>query len=76
MPARPPWKPPPWLLALDVVGVLLLAGGLVLQFAPESGIAMALPAALRVPLLALGATVFLAAWVGLLVSLLEHRRRG
>jgi hypothetical protein len=76
-PVRPatPWKPPLWLLALDLVGMLLLAGGLILQFAPDSGLAAALPPTLRLPLLAIGGTCFMVGWVGLLLSILEHRRQ-
>jgi uncharacterized membrane protein YgdD (TMEM256/DUF423 family) len=62
------------LIAIDLVGVLLLTGGLILQFAPDSALGAALPVGIRLPLLAIGGTCFIIGWVGLLLSILEHRR--
>jgi hypothetical protein len=71
---KPPWKPPMWLFALDVIGLLLLGLGLAMQFAPETALSQALPAALRLPLLAVGGVLFALCWAGLAMSLLDHRR--
>jgi hypothetical protein len=43
-----------WLFALDAIGLLLLGLGLAMQFAPDSTLSQALPAAFRLPLLAVG----------------------
>lgn len=73
--APPPWKPPLWALALDILGVLVLALGLLMQFSPASAVAEALPATLRVPLLALGGVMVLGGWAGLAMSMIAHHRR-
>lgn len=72
--ASTPWKPPLWALALDLLGVLVLGLGLLMQFSPASAIAQALPATLRVPLLALGGVMLLLGWAGLTMSLIASRR--
>ena len=71
---KTPWKPPMWLFALDAVGLLLLVLGLMMQFAPDSGLAQALPPSFRLPLLVAGGGLFALCWAGLAMSLLEHRR--
>lgn len=72
--APTPWKPPLWALALDTLGLLVLGLGLWMQFSPASAIAQALPATLRVPLLALGGVMVLLGWAGLAMSLVASRR--
>ena len=69
-----PWTPPLWLLALDAIGLLLLGLGLLMQLAPHSALAQALPAGVRLPLLGVGGGLFVLCWVGLAMSMLEHRR--
>ncbi|MCX7043047.1 MAG: hypothetical protein NT117_10370 [Gammaproteobacteria bacterium] len=71
---KTPWKPPMWLLALDFIGLGLLGLGLAMHFAPDSAVAQALPATLRLPLLALGGGLFAFCWSCLVMSLLDHRR--
>lgn len=73
---KTPWKPPVGLLAMDLLGVALLALGLAMQFAPESPLARALPPTLRLPLLIVGGAAAAMGWAGLVASLLAHRRRG
>ena len=73
--APSPWKPPLWALALDLSGLLVLGIGLLMQFAPDSAVARALPADLRVPLLALGGGMLLLGWAGLAMSVIGHHRR-
>jgi hypothetical protein len=74
-PIKTPWKPPLGLLALDVLGVILLAMGLVMHFAPDAALAQALPGTLRLPLLIIGAGMAALGWAGIVASLLAHRRR-
>ncbi len=69
-----PWKPPIWLLALDIGGFLLLGLGLVLHYVPGTALSQALPDTLRLPLLIIGGCMFAAGWGGMLLSLLTHRR--
>ena len=73
-PKAAPWRPPLWLLALDAIGLLLLWLGLLMQLAPDSTLAQALPAGVRLPLLGVGGGLFVLCWVGLAMSMLEHRR--
>jgi hypothetical protein len=68
------WKPPLWLLALDTIGLLMLGLGLLMQLAPDSALAQSLPAGVRLPLLGIGGGFFVLGWVGLAMSMLEHRR--
>lgn len=74
-PAKTAWKPPIGLLALDVLGVALLAVGLVMQFAPDAALAQALPPTARLPLLIIGGGMAAVGWAGMVISLLAHRRR-
>lgn len=76
-PPRPPqvWLPPVWLLAVNTVGMVALALGLILQFAPESSTAQSLPAWAALPLLAFGGVTFLLAWYAMLRLLLSARQR-
>jgi hypothetical protein len=74
--APTPWKPPLWALALDTLGLLVLGLGLLMQFSPASPIAQALPATLRVPLMALGGVMLLGGWAGLAMSLIASRQQG
>jgi hypothetical protein len=74
-PNKTPWKPPLGLLALDVFGVVLLATGLAMQFAPDAALVQALPGTLRLPLLIIGGAMAALGWAGMLASLLAHRRR-
>ncbi len=71
---KTPWKPPLWLFALDAIGLLLLGLGLLMQFAPDSSVALSLPASFRLPFLAVGGVFFAFGWVGLAMSLLTHHR--
>lgn len=74
-PAKTAWKPPIGLLLLDVLGVALLAVGLVMQFAPDAALAQALPPTVRLPLLIIGGGMAAVGWAGMVISLLAHRRR-
>lgn len=74
-PAKTAWKPPIGLLLLDVLGVALLAVGLVMQFAPDVALAQALPPTVRLPLLIIGGGMAAVGWAGMVISLLAHRRR-
>lgn len=74
-PAKTAWKPPIGLLMLDVLGVALLAVGLVMQFAPDAALAQALPPTVRLPLLIIGGGMAALGWTGMVISLLAHRRR-
>lgn len=74
-PAKTAWKPPIGLLVLDVLGVALLAVGLVMQFAPDTALAQALPPTVRLPLLIIGGGMAAVGWAGMVISLLTHRRR-
>lgn len=74
-PMKTPWKPPLGLLALDVLGVVLLAIGLAMHFAPDAALAQALPGTLRLPLLIIGGAMAALGWAGMVASLLAHRRR-
>ena len=65
---------PIWLIALDFVGLALLGLGLAMQFAPDSAVARALPATLRLPLLAFGGGLFVCCWAALAMSIIDHRR--
>jgi len=69
------WKPPFWALALDLLGAVALGLGLLMEFSPSSSIAQAVPATLRVPLLALGGVMLLGGWAGLTMSLIASRQR-
>ena len=71
----PVWKPPLWVLMVDALGMIALAVGLMMQFAPESAPAQALPAALRLPLLVFGGVTFLLAWYAMLRMILSARDR-
>ena len=73
--SKTPWKLPVGLLAMDVIGVAALALGLLTQFAPDLAVAQALPPTLRLPLIVVGGAVAAMGWIGLVVSLLSHRRR-
>ena len=73
-PHRARWKPALWLIALDAVGLSLLALGLVMQFAPGSALGQALPPSLRLPLLILGGSLFAICWMVLAMSIIGHRR--
>ena len=77
-PATPPntaWKPPVWLLGLDVVGMLLLGLGLWMRFDPEGPLARSLPESGRLAVLVVGAGLFAVCWALLVGSLLDHQRR-
>ncbi len=65
---------PLWAIVLDTLGLLLLVPGLLMQFAPGSAVALALPAGARLPLLVLGGTMFLCGWAGMAMSIVARRR--
>ncbi|MCY7313723.1 MAG: hypothetical protein LH491_08900 [Pseudoxanthomonas sp.] len=71
-----PWKPPLWLLSLDLLGVLFLAAGLLLHFAPDTGLAAVFPPLLKLPLIVLGGVMLLAGVVLLLKTVVGHRDSG
>jgi len=80
MPQRPPraptpWKPPIWLLLVDTLGLFALGLGLLMQFAPESGVAQSLPPGARLPLLVFGGATFVLAWYAMIRMLLSARPR-
>lgn len=72
--AAPRWKPPMWLLVADFLSMVLLAAGMLLQFAPYSSAAQALPPEARLPLLAVGGTGFVVCWVALALSAIRAQR--
>lgn len=72
--AGPRWKPPMWLLVADVLSMAVLAAGLMLQFAPDSPAAQALPPEAKLPLLAVGGTGFAVCWVALALSAIRAQR--
>lgn len=72
--AAPRWKPPMWLLVADLLSMALLAAGLMLQFAPDSPAAQALPPEAKLPLLAIGGTGFAVCWVALALSAIRAQR--
>jgi len=72
MPAAP-WRPPFWLLFLDLAGIACVALGLNLHYAPDAPLIPGLPAAMKLPLLAIGAAVLIAAAVAAVRSILAHR---
>ncbi len=69
------WKPPIWLLVLDVASLLVLTLGLLMQFSPESAVAQALPPAAKLPLLVIGGAAFALCWFALMRSVLSAQRR-
>jgi hypothetical protein len=73
--AKPRWKPPIGLLALDTLAMLMLVAGLLLQFAPESPIAQALPAQAKLPLLVVGGALFVFSAFAILRSAKSAQRR-
>jgi hypothetical protein len=72
--AKPRWKPPIWLLLLDGIGILLLMLGLLMQFSPDSGVALVLTPAAKLPLLVIGGGVFAFSWFALVRSFLSAHR--
>lgn len=64
-----------WLLLVDTLGLFALGLGLMMQFAPESAPAQALPATLRLPLLIVGGVTFVLAWYAMVRMLLSARDR-
>ncbi|MFZ5661687.1 MAG: hypothetical protein ACOY9B_03055 [Pseudomonadota bacterium] len=68
MSAARPWKPPLWLIALDGVGVLLLALGLHAHYAPSTALAP-----YRLGLLGLGGAMMVAGALSAIVLVLRHR---
>jgi hypothetical protein len=72
---KPRWKPPIGLLELDILASLMLAVGLLLQFAPESPIARVLPAEARLPLLVVGGALLALSAFAIIRSAIGARRR-
>ncbi len=71
-----PWKPPIGLIALDMVGLAVLAAGLMLHFAPDDGpLAGLLPASAALPLMVVGGGVMATAMVLLVRSIAAAKRR-
>ena len=73
-PARTPWKPPLWLLAVDFVGVIALGIGLFIHYNPHSALAAGPVGALKWPLLAAAVPLLLLGWIGALRLALARRR--
>ena len=74
-PANAPWKPPVWLIGLDVIAMVLLGLGLWMHFVPDSGPARSLSESARLAVLVVGGGLFAVCWVLLMVSALDHARR-
>lgn len=71
-----PWKLPMGLILLDVVGLVVLAAGLMLHFAPDDGpLAGLLPASAALPLIVVGGGVMATAVVLLVRSIAAAKRR-
>ncbi len=62
------------LVGFDIIGILLLVLGLAMQFAPDTGLAHALPAIAKLPLLMVGGGLFAACQAALTLSILKHHR--
>ncbi len=75
MNALAPWKPPFWLLALDIAGVVLLGLGLHVHYAPGSTTVARALESLALPLTVLGGLMVAAGSVLALLQVLAHRRR-
>lgn len=70
-----PWKPPIGLVLLDGVGLILLAAGLTLHFAPTTGpLTGLLPPSAALPLMVVGGGVVATAMLLLVRSILGARR--
>ncbi|HZH43969.1 MAG TPA: hypothetical protein VEY50_07820 [Lysobacter sp.] len=63
-----PWKPPAWLIALDAVGVVLLALGLHADSGPPNPLAP-----YKLGLLGLGGAMMVAGALSALVLVVRHR---
>lgn len=72
--AAAPWKPPFWLLAVDMVGIGVLMLGLVMHYAPETPVAQMLPPTARLPLLVIGGLILGFCSIASVMSVLAHRR--
>ncbi len=70
----PPWRPPFWLILLDLAGMAGLALGLNLQYAPEAPLIPGLPAAIKMPLLVIGGVLLLLGSGIAVRSAIAHRR--
>jgi hypothetical protein len=74
-PPNAPWKPPVWLIGLDVIAMVLLGLGLWMRFDPESPLARSLPETARLAVLVVGGGLFAVCWALLTGSVLDHTRR-
>ncbi|MFD0725553.1 hypothetical protein [Lysobacter brunescens] len=74
-PANAPWKPPVWLIGLDVIAMVLLGLGLWMRFDPEGPLARSLPESARLAVLVVGGGLFAVCWALLMGSVLDHHRR-
>ena len=74
LPARTRWKPPLWLLAVDVVGLVALGIGLFIHYNPHTALASGPAAALKWPLIVAAVPLLLLGWVSALRLALAHRR--
>lgn len=74
-PPNTPWKPPVWLIGLDVIAMALLGLGLWMRFDPEGPLARSLPESARLAVLVVGGGLFAACWALLVGSVLDHQRR-
>lgn len=70
-----PWKPPVALLALDGLGTVILAAGLMMHYAPEGPLAGVLPPAAAMPLMVVGGCMLAAGSIWAVKSVFAHRRR-
>lgn len=79
MPPTPPantaWKPPVWLIGLDVIAMVLLGLGLWMHFDPAGPLARSLPESARLAVLVVGGGLFAVCWALLMGSVLDHQRR-
>ena len=74
-PANTPWKPPVWLLGLDIIAMVLLGLGLWMWVDPEGPLARSLPESARLAMLVVGGGLFAVCWALLVGSILDHQRR-
>ncbi|MCL1634343.1 hypothetical protein M2650_06805 [Luteimonas sp. SX5] len=69
-----PWRPPFWLIFLDLIGMVSLALGLNLHYAPQAPLIPGLPAAIKVPLLVFGGAIIAMGSIIAVRLVLAHRR--
>jgi hypothetical protein len=74
-PAKTPWKPPFWLIGLDMAAVALLFLGLSMRYAPGGSLTRSLPPTMELPFLIVGGALLALGSVVAVRMVLGHRRR-